>query len=395
MLRSRDGCAATQIPKTNGGFVQLMSKIYHLLDESEPFSEFSGGAISRWVANVLEAGNEMVICSDFDDSWGYSTDRIFRLPNWDRCRQVHPLLYRSPWIVQKKIYLNVLSPLLQKLNTGDILYVHNRPECVDALAEIAERRGIRLVLHMQNSLLHPRSKKHLPALKNVPIVFCSEFMRQEVMSTYPNHLQKTYVVYNGADSNKFHANGRTRKSVPQIIFTGRLVPIKGVHVLFGAMRILQSKGIAAKCIIVGGSAFGGSKPTRYVRKLENTRPSNTELVGYRSGHEFAGMLRQSDIYCCPSIWNDPFPLAPLEAMASGLPVVATRMGGIPEALAYGGGVLVPPNDEAALASVLQRLVEDVPYREKLGSEALQAFREHFLWDNVRSQYGSVIRGLAS
>jgi glycosyltransferase involved in cell wall biosynthesis len=82
-------------------------------------------------------------------------------------------------------------------------------------------------------------------------------------------------------------------------------------------------------------------------------------------------------------------------MASGLPVVAAKMGGIPEALAYGGGILVPPNDEEALAAALQQLVEDVPLRERLGREALQAFREHFVWDNVRNQYGSVIRGLAS
>jgi glycosyltransferase involved in cell wall biosynthesis len=372
-----------------------MAKIYHLLDESEPFSEFSGGAISRWVANVLEAGNETVICSDFDDSWGYSPDRLFRLPNWDRCRQVHPLLYRSPWIVQKRVYLKVLRPLLEKLKRGDILYIHNRPECVDALAEVAAQRGIRLVLHMQNSLMHPFSKKHLPALRDIPVVFCSEFMRQEVTSAYPGHFQRTYVVYNGADSNKFHADGRTPKAVPQIIFTGRLIAYKGVHVLLDAMSILERKGIAAKCTIVGGSAFGGSKPTRYVRKLERTKPSNTELVGYRSGHALAALLRQADIYCCPSIWHDPFPLAPLEAMASGLPVVAARMGGIPEALAHGGGILVPANDEEALAAALQRLVEDVPYRERLGREALQSFRDHFVWDNVRSQYGSVIRGLAS
>ena len=168
------------------------------------------------------------------------------------------------------------------------------------------------------------------------MVFCSEFMRQEVTSAYPGHFQRTYVVYNGADSSKFRAKDRTPKAVPQIIFTGRLVAYKGVHVLLGAMRILERKGIAAKCVIVGGSAFGGSKPTRYVRKLERTRPGNTELVGYRSGHELAAMLRQADIYCCPSIWHDPFPIAPLEAMATGLPVVAAKMGGIPEALAYGG-----------------------------------------------------------
>ena len=372
-----------------------MCAIYHLLDEAEPFSEVRGGAISRWVANVLRNGAETVICQSFDSSWGFPADRLVRLPKWDRCNQVHPLLYRSPWAIQKAVYRSVLMPLLATLKPGDVLYIHNRPECADALEEGAGRRDIQIVLHMHNSLMHPRSRKHLSALRDVPVVFCSEFMRQEVTSAYPGHFQRTYVVYNGADSNKFRAKEPTRAAVPQIIFTGRLVAYKGVHVLLGAMRILERKGIAAKCVIVGGSAFGGSKPTHYVRKLERTRPGNTELVGYRSGHELAAMLRQADIYCCPSIWHDPFPLAPLEAMATGLPVVAAKMGGIPEALAYGGGILVPPNDEAALAAALQQLIENVPYRESLGREALQAFRDHFIWDNVRNQYGSVIRGLVA
>ncbi len=248
---------------------------------------------------------------------------------------------------------------------------------------------------MHNSLLHPRSRKHFPALKDVPVVFCSEFLRKEATSAYPNHFQKTHVVYNGADSDKFRAEGRTQKSVPQIIFTGRLVPNKGVHVLMDAMRILQGRGIKAKCTIVGGSAFGGSRPTRYVRKLERTRPSNTELIGYRAGNEFAGLLRQADIFCCPSIWNDPFPMSLLEAMASGLPVVASRTGGIPEQLAYGGGIMVPPNDKEALATALQQLLEDASYRERLGNEALRASRGHFLWDNTRHQYDSFIHGLVS
>ena len=372
-----------------------MAHIYHLLDEAEPFSELRGGAISRWVANVLRSGDERVICQSFDDSWGYPVDRLFRLPSWDLCDQIHPLLYRSPWPIQKPIYRSVLLPLLDRLKSGDILYIHNRPECAEVLAAPAERRGIRVVLHMHNSLLHPRSKKHIPALRDVPVVFCSEFLRNEVVSAYPDHLQNTHVVYNGADNKMFRAADRTQKSLPEIIFTGRVVPYKGVHVLIDAMRILEQKGIPARCTIVGGSAFGKSKPTRYVQELERKRPGNTTLVGYKSGKDLASLLRQADIFCCPSIWNDPFPLAPLEAMAAGLPVVASRTGGIPEALAYGGGVLVPPNDVGALADELQKLVEDVPYREKLGREASQASRDHFVWDSVRNQYESVIGGLVS
>jgi spore coat protein SA len=298
-------------------------------------------------------------------------------------------------MVQKLIYRCVLQPLLERLKRGDILYIHNRPECADVLAKIAEQRGIRLVLHMHNSLLHPRSRKHFPALKDVQVVFCSEFLRTEATSAYPNHFQQTHVVYNGADSKKFRAESRPQKPEPQIIFTGRLVPYKGVHVLMDAMRILQSRGIKAKCTIVGGSGFGNSKPTRYIQQLERMRPSNTELIGYRAGNEFANLLRQADIFCCPSIFNDPFPMSLLEAMASGLPVVASKMGGIPEQLAYGGGILVPPNDNEALATALQQLLEDASYRERLGNEALRASREHFLWDNTRHEYDSLIHGLVS
>jgi spore coat protein SA len=370
-----------------------MSRIFHLLDEAEPFSEVNGGAISRWVANVLKNGDETVICQSFDDSWGYPADRIFRLPHWNRCDRIHPALYRAPWVMQRPVYLRVLRPIVDRLKAGDILYIHNRPEIADVLAEVAQQRGFRLVLHMHNSLLHPFTRKHIPALRDTPIVFCSGFLRSEAVSAYPS-LQRTHVVYNGADSDKFRLGPRTPKPVPQIIFAGRLVPYKGAHVLIDAMRILEQKGVSATCTIVGGSAFGKGKPTRYIRELHRTRPSNTELIGYRTGNEFADLLRNGDVFCCPSIWNDPFPMASLEAMSSGLPVVASRTGGIPEQLAHGGGVLVPPGDKEALATALEKLVDDDSYREKLAGEARRASRDHFVWDSVRRQYDSFVRELA-
>jgi spore coat protein SA len=77
-------------------------------------------------------------------------------------------------------------------------------------------------------------------------------------------------------------------------------------------------------------------------------------------------------------------------MASGLPVVASHTGGLPETLCYGGGVMVPPNDSHSLAAVLQELIENPERRRRLSHEASQAFREHFLWDHVREQYKAVI-----
>jgi spore coat protein SA len=372
-----------------------MAAVYHLLDEAEVFSEKDGGAISRWAANVLRQGTEVVICPAFDSSWGFPVERIYRLPYWNLVDSIHPVLYRMPWILQKKSYLYMLRTLLLRLKRGDLLYIHNRPESAAVLATVARQHGIQIVLHMHNSHLLQANRGQLNALRKTPIVFCSEFLRKEVNTALPNHFESTHVVYNGADGSKFHSAKRDRNSVPTIIYTGRLVPYKGIHVLLEAMRILESRRISVKCKIVGGSGFGNSKPTRYVRKLHRRKATNTEFVGYTVGDSLAEQLRSADVFCCPSIWNDPFPLAPLEAMASGLPVVASKTGGLPEQLAYGGGILVAPNDPEALAAALERLVNDAPYREELSGRAQVAFNNHFFWSEVREQYERVVRRYVS
>jgi spore coat protein SA len=368
-------------------------KIYHLLDEAEVFSERNGGAISRWAANVLRDGPEIVVCPSFDDTWGFPENRLYRLANWSRTHSVHPILYRLPWTLQKSIYLAVFRPLLEKLRPGDLLYVHNKPVCAAVLATVSEKLDLRLVLHMHNSLLLRTTRAQRSAMKHLPLVFCSDFLLKEFQAFWPNHAAATCVVYNGADGEKFRVACERSDAEPEIIFTGRLVPYKGVHVLLQAMRILENRGVKARCTIAGGAQFGTSRKTTYIRKLERMKPANTQLVGYRAGEELASLLRQADIFCCPSIWNDPFPLAPLEAMASGLPVVASRTGGIPEALAYGGGSMVPPADPNALADALQSLIQNASFREQKGQEALQSFQKHFLWANVRQQYESFIRNL--
>ena len=375
--------------------------IYHLLDEAEPFSEFAGGAISRWAANVLRDGDEIVVCPSADTSWGYPEDRVHTLNHWEKTKYpVHAVLYRLPWTLQKRAYRAVLSELMDELTPGDVLYIHNRPECAGPLAEVAERRGIRLVLHMHNSLLLRANRGQIASLKRVPIVFCSDFLRAEAMQAYPGHFERTYRVYNGADHDKFFAEPKRHDdesyeeieaAVPTILFSGRIVPIKGVHVLLEAMRLLDQRQVRAKCKIAGAAGFGSARRSRYLRKLEQNCPANTEFVGYLGGQKLAEALRSADVYCAPSVWDDPFPLAPLEAMASGLPVVASRAGGIPEALAFGGGILVDQNDPVALADVLERLVGDSALRTRLGTEAVSALHGNFLWSHVRQQYNAVIQ----
>ena len=368
-----------------------MRSIFHLLDEAEVFSEQDGGAISRWTANVLRDGEEIVVCPSADESWAFPGERVYKLPHWRLTDPIHPVLYRLPWSLQRPVYLRFLRTLIKKLRAGDVVYVHNRPETAAALATASRIHGYIVVLHMHNSHLIRANRGQLRALRNVPIVFCSEFLRREIHSRIPHHFERTYVVYNGADEKKFHTIERAAAKVPTVIFTGRLVPYKGVHILLEAMRILQRRGIRARCTVVGAAGFGRGRSTSYTRRLERQKPENTVLVGYRSGNALADLLRKANIFCCPSIWNDPFPLAPLEAMATGLPIVASNVGGLPEALSGGGGLLVPPNDAEALADSLSSLVIDPTYRARLGESARASFLGHFVWTSVRDQYEQVMR----
>jgi len=145
--------------------------------------------------------------------------------------------------------------------------------------------------------------------------------------------------------------------------------------------------------ICGASFFGGSLPTPYVQSLHKDVPSNVTFVGYEHGETLAQRFRASDIFCLPAVYEDPFPLVTLEAMASGLPVVASRVGGIPEAFADGGGELIAPNDPQLLANTLRQLAEDPARRHTLSTAGRAAFERSFSWTTVTTRYRTLLEAL--
>jgi spore coat protein SA len=229
------------------------------------------------------------------------------------------------------------------------------------------------------------------------LIFNSEAMRQEALRFLPR-LKNTYTVHNGADENLFFPvslNVTNIHSVPVILFVGRLVPIKGVHILMEAMRLLQERKVGAICKVVGSSHAGGSrdKVTHYIRSLHASSPSNVVFEGFRSAIDIASEYRAADILCCPSIWQEPFGNVNIEAMACGIPVVATRVGGIPEIAAEGGVILVEPNSAVEIADALQKLIENRELRSKVAAEGLLSFQRRFSWGTIAGQYREIINSL--
>jgi len=369
--------------------------IYHVLTDEERFSEANGGAISRWAANMAKSSDTMVVCLQADNTWRFPPHKIFyvdRLKYYKVLRLCH--LLRPANAVRSLISPWMFSSLIDVLKTGDVVWFHNRPDHATALAPRLNAVGVYVVLHMHNSLpVNNVDGAQKRMLRNLPTVFCSQYLIEQAKLLCRGPLNRSYVLHNGADGTLFYPRtqaDRKRSSVPTILYVGRLVPYKGVHVLLEAMRILQRRGVYAICKIIGAASFGSHNPSKYVRKLMQSCPSNTSFEGYKSGKELAEEFRASDLFCCPSIWKEPFGMVNVEAMASGIPVIASNVGGIHEALQYGGGILVPANDADALATALQSLIEDSDLRTQLGTQALTAFNEHFAWRKLQMKYRQIL-----
>jgi len=360
---------------------------YHGLTEVEPFSEFYGGAISRWAGNVLRnASRSVVVCPSADETWKFPAESILLLAGLERYKTFRGRLFRLPWSLHRLVIRCIFRPLLERLRPRDVVWIHNRPEYAIALTSQIHRAGGRVILQLHNSHLVEFSEKLMRQVQVDRLVFVSEFLMEQARHKFPS-LGASSVLYNGADEAIFYpaAGGQKNPETPTVLFVGRLVEEKGVHVLLDAMKLLEEQDVRLHARIVGSSSFGKSVETEYVKHLKASAPATVEFLPYRSGAALGDLFREADIFCSPSTWEEPFGLVNVEALASGLPIVSTHSGGVREILAAGGGIMVKRGSVVELASALRRLAEDPALRTRLGRQGHASFRERFTWSIARTQ----------
>jgi glycosyltransferase involved in cell wall biosynthesis len=339
----------------------------------------------------------VVIAPAADATWAFPAERVRTSTGLRRYKRMNRLAGRAlRWPIRRLLLRRALTPPLADLRPGDTVWVHNRPEFAAALTPLVQERGARLVLHMHNSHLLHWPKHVVAEIQADRYVFVSLFLMNQALAKFPD-LGRFEVLHNGADRSIFHPHcgERPTRATPRALFAGRLVPDKGLHVFLDAMRVLQKRHIAIEGLVLGGSGFGNSQITSYVRNMQQTAPSNVTFQPYCSGPALGARFRSADISCVPSCWHDPLPLVVLEAMASGLPVVASRSGGIPEMLADGGGILVERGSVEQLADALELLATNLPLRRRLAGEAYASVQRSFTWEIVRANYSRIAESVGS
>jgi colanic acid/amylovoran biosynthesis glycosyltransferase len=180
---------------------------------------------------------------------------------------------------------------------------------------------------------------------------------------------KVIVLHCGADTDLFRPQPRTAGARPfEIVCVAGLHEVKGHRHLLEACRILLDQGVEFDCRLVGDGPLR-SELERRIAELGLT--GCVRLEGPRPRAEVAAIVAAADVAVCPSVWTsrgdrEGIPVALMEAMASGVPVVASDLSGIPELVEDGAtGLLAAPGDARALARAIRRLHDDPSLRDRL------------------------------
>ncbi|MBF0308237.1 MAG: glycosyltransferase family 4 protein [Magnetococcales bacterium] len=218
------------------------------------------------------------------------------------------------------------------------------------------------------------------------ILSVSHFNAWQLASRYKRF---PLVVPNGVDCSRFHPASETpdrqRLGLPQGLlfgFAGRLVGWKGLRF---AIEALASPAMAdfpeARLLIIGD---GAEKPHLIQKSAALGLADRVIFLQSQPHHQLPEYYRAIDCGVFPSIGDEAFGITIAEAMASGKPVIASHVGGIPEVVGNqeACGILTPIGDARALGRAMARLAADARERETMGMAARQRIVQRFTWDHV-------------
>lgn len=263
------------------------------------------------------------------------------------------------------------------------------------VAMVAGRLGqlnYSLTVHGSTELFNSDSNLLVQKVNYAQFVACiSSYCRAQLLALTGEELgNKLHVVHCALDPQRFapRRTGTAANGRPVVLTVGRLNPVKGHGVLLHAIREVVRRGCQLECRVAGD---GSTRPylQALIHKLDLMH--HVSLVGNLAQPAILREYDAADIFVLPS-FAEGLPVVLMEAMAKALPVVATRIAGIPELVDDGiNGILVLPADVAQLADAIERLCEDSALRARLGARARQKVAAQFHVQSSVAQLNVLLR----
>jgi D-inositol-3-phosphate glycosyltransferase len=228
------------------------------------------------------------------------------------------------------------------------------------------------------------------------VVQCQDEIRELVRLGVPR--DRMSLVPSGVNTERFHPAGPAvprDPGRPRILTVARLVERKGVEDLIRALPAIPR----AELVVVGGPPEGEFDADPYARRLRRLAEAcrvgdRVRLAGAVAAHEMPRWYRSADVLAATP-WYEPFGLTALEAMACGVPVVASAVGGLADTVVDRvTGDLVAPRDPAGLAVALRRLLGDEMRRISYAAAAVDRAAASYAWPRVAGRLARVYSGAA-
>jgi len=286
------------------------------------------------------------------------------------CRKVKPdVIHAHDWLVSP----SAIS-LKQYVNTPLILTVHS--------TEVGRAQG----LHGPDSFTID-GFEWWATYEAHRVIVTSEAMKNEVSDHFKLPKNKIETIPNAVDLKTFEISV-DRQSVRRkyvapnekmVLFTGRLTPQKGVEYLVHAVPLILQRDPEAKIVVVGEGWLRDG--------LENLVRSigcqnKVLFTGFLPERDLEEIMVSADVLVMPSVY-EPFGIVALEGMAAGVPVVASRTGGLAEVINHGQtGILVYPRNPESIAWGINQVLSDQSYAQQLIKNAKDKLRNVYSWDAV-------------
>jgi glycosyltransferase involved in cell wall biosynthesis len=283
----------------------------------------------------------------------------------------------------------------------DVVHVFNYSQ---ALPILRRHTRAKLVLHMHCEWLSQLGRRMIGRrLRHADlIVGCSDYITDKVRARFPEHADRCMTIYNGVTIRP--PAGQAPGGPLQLLNVGRVSPEKGLHVLMDALERVVPTTPDVRVTILGEESpvpyefavkvsqdplvrdlgrFYGASYLQHLR--ERMSPAVAERVSFVDRIPHAETQRYydvADVFVFPSIF-EAFPIPPIEAMAAGLPVIASKAGGVVESVVHERtGLLIEREDPPALAEAIVRLARDRNLRRSYGDAGRRRVADLYAWPRI-------------
>ena len=387
------------VPNVLGGAVEALDMM--MVQENEKTPNFDFTIFSSWAPGV-----DQIACKGnfkHTDFCFIKTPLLIRAADhciyWAAKHVLHKkklMSYR--YIAQRLWYINKVSKkLAQPTKNGspafDKVMIENHATLFMTMQKHgnSERYAGKVYYHLHNEVLNDFGCiKEISKVKKVLGV--SKYI-VDTLDTYlkehgePSLREDQKAVWrNGVDTNRFGSEEANSKAIEfrqkfniaeddiVFLFSGRLTPEKGAEELLKAFTEVAQKVPNTKLVIAGAFFFNSNIVSPFEQKLRNLASNPTVknriiFTGFVNYEDMPAIYAMSDICVLPSIWDDPAPLAVIESLVSGKPLITTRSGGIPEYADEQSAIILERDDRLVgkLAKSMVKLATDVKAYQSMAS----------------------------